>query len=100
MNLHKMMKQAQQMQAKVQAAQAQLEQEEEEGSSGGGAVVVRLNGKYEMRKITLDKSVVNADDAEMLEDLILAAYNDARKKVDALTKSKLDEATGGMKLPF
>ena len=100
MNIQKMLKQAQQMQAKVQAAQSELEAEEAQGSAGGGSVKLSLSGKYDLKSLNIDSSIIDADDKEMLEDLIIAAYNDAKQKVDVLTKSKMDDATGGMKLPF
>jgi hypothetical protein len=99
------MKQAQMMQKKMQEEQARLAEEEIEGISGGGVVKVVLDGKFSMRKISLDKSLLDSDDAEMLEDLIVAAYNDAKEKVDAKMNESMNALTGGMnlgglKLPF
>ncbi len=93
------------MQRKMQETQAKLGAEEREGTSGGNMVRVVLNGKSEMKSISIDKSLVNADDVEMLEDLILAAYNDAHQKIDAMMEEGMKEATngvglGGLKLPF
>jgi hypothetical protein len=105
LNIQGIMKQAQQMQRKMQETQAKLGQEEKEGTSGGNMVKVVLNGKSEMKKICIDKSLLNSEDVEMLEDLILAAYNDAHQKVDAMMEEGMKEATngvglGGLKLPF
>lgn len=74
LNIQGLMKQAQAMQKKMQEAQEKLAETEVNGTSGNGMVSVILNGKSEMKKITIDKSLVNADDTEMLEDLILVAY--------------------------
>lgn len=98
LNIQGLMKQAQMMQKKMQETQARLAQEEREGSSGNGVVKVVLNGRSEMKKISIDKSVVDPEDTEMLEDLILAAYNDAHAKVDAMQEEGMKEATGGVNL--
>ena len=103
LNIQGIMKQAQQMQRKMQETQAKLGQEVREGTSGGGLVKVVLNGKSEMQSINIDKTAL--DDAEMLEDLILAAYNDAHQKIDAMMEEGMKESTGGiglggLKLPF
>ena len=105
LNLQGMMKQAQQMQRRMQETQAKLGEQEREGTSGGNLVKVVLNGKSEMKSLSIDKSLVNADEVDMLEDLILAAYNDAHKKIDAMMDEGMKEATngiglGGLKLPF
>ena len=99
------MKQAQMMQKKMEEEQAKLAQEEIEGSSGGGMVKVVLNGKFDMKKLNIDKSLIDADESEVLEDLIVAAYNDAKNKVDAKMQDSMSAMTGGMnlgglKLPF
>ena len=95
MNIQGLMKQAQMMQKKMQEEQQRLEQEEFEGVSGGGMVKVVLSGKFEMKKINLDKSIVDPEDVEVLEDLIVAAYNDAKAKADDMKASKLG-AFGGL----
>ena len=105
LNIQGIMKQAQQMQRKMQETQAKLALEEKEGVSGGNLVKVVLNGKSEMKKISIDKSLMNAEEVDVLEDLILAAYNDAHQKVDAMMEEGMKEATngvglGGLKLPF
>ena len=79
-------------------AQAKLAEAEVEGMSANGAIKVVLNGKSEMKKISIDKSVVSEDDIEMLEDLILVAYNDAHNKVEALAEEGMKAATGGVNL--
>lgn len=105
MNIQGIMKQAQQMQKKMEEMQEKLAQEEIAGSSGGGMVKVTLNGKFEMKKLELDPSLINADEKDILEDLIIAAYNDAKNKVDAHMQDGVKDVTGGMnlgglKLPF
>ena len=99
MNIQKMMKQAQEMQNKMQQMQAQLEQEEAEGSSGGGAVKVRINGKNMMLNVSIDDSLMKVEEKEMLEDLLIAAYNDARGKIDATASDQMSKLTSGMQLP-
>ncbi|MBQ2883721.1 MAG: YbaB/EbfC family nucleoid-associated protein [Alphaproteobacteria bacterium] len=98
LNIQGLMKQAQVMQKKMQEAQAKLAEAEVEGNSANGAIKVVLNGKSEMKKISIDKSVVSEDDIEMLEDLILVAYNDAHSKVEAMAEAGMKEATGGVNL--
>ncbi len=100
MNIQKMLKQAQQMQAKMEVMQAELVQQEVEGTSGGGAVKVTLSGKHDMKSISIDESLVDKEEKEMLEDMIIAAFNDAKAKADALNADAMSDATGGMKLPF
>lgn len=99
MNIQKMMKQAQEMQRKIAEMQADLESREIEGSSGGGAVKIMMNGKGALLKVTLDPSVINADDKEMLEDMIIAAHNDAKDKIDQATADEMGKVTGGLNLP-
>jgi nucleoid-associated protein EbfC len=98
-NLGQMMKQAQQMQAKMAEMQAQLEQVEMTGVAGGGVVQVTLSGKGEMRAVKIDKSLLEPDDVEVLEDLILAAFNDGRAKVEAHMQEEMSKLTGGLDLP-
>lgn len=99
MNLQKMMKQAQEMQAKVAQMQAKIEAQESDGSAGGGMVSLRINGKHQMLKINIDQSLLKPDEKEMLEDLIIAAYSDARKKLDDASATEMNQLTGGMNLP-
>jgi len=99
MNIQKMMKQAQEMQQKIVDLQAKLETEETEGSSGGGMITVRLNGKGAMKKISIDKSLIDPNEKEMLEDLIIAAYNDAKTKVETNSSEQMTKIAGGLGLP-
>lgn len=94
-----MMKQVKQMQERMQTMQAELEQLEIEGQSGGGLVKVTLNGKGEMRKVQIDPSLIKPDEAEILEDLIVAATGDAKSKVEAKMQDKMAEVTGGLPIP-
>ena len=98
-NLGKMMKQAQEMQSKMALMQEELKKSEHMGTSGGGLVSVKLNGKFEMRALNIDPSIFSADDAEMVEDLIVAAFNDAKRKVDEFNKNEMAKLTGGIDLP-
>lgn len=98
-NLGQMMRQAQEMQERMQAMQQRLEEEEIAGASGGGMVAVTLNGKGQLKRVKIDPTLVNADDVEMLEDLIVAAFNDAKTKVEAMVAEKMSELTGGLNLP-
>lgn len=87
------------MQEKMQEMQAGLESHEISGSAGGGMVAVTLNGKGEMRRIKIDPSLVDPAEPEMLEDLIVAAHNDAKAKVEAHMQDEMSKLTGGLKLP-
>lgn len=98
-NLGQMMKQVQEMQAKMQEMQAGLGETELQGTSGGGMVNVTLNGHGEARSVSIDPSLLAEAEKEVLEDLLVAAFNDARGKVDAYAKEKTQEIMGGMQLP-
>jgi DNA-binding YbaB/EbfC family protein len=94
-----MMKKAQEMQAKMAEIQAQLEAATVEGSAGGGLVMVRLNGKGEMIHAEIDPSLLKAEEKEIVQDLLVAAHAEARKRVEALATEKMQEATAGLPLP-
>jgi nucleoid-associated protein EbfC len=98
-NLGQMMKQAQEMQARLQEMQEKLAGVEVTGSSGAGMVSVTLNGKGEMKKVKLDPQLFASADAEMTEDLIVAAFNDAKSKVEAHMADEMSKITGGLNLP-
>ena len=98
-NLGQMMKQAQEMQAKMAEMQEQLAEIEVTGASGGGMIRVTLNGKGEMRKVEIDPALVTSGEVEVLEDLIVAATNDAKVKVEVQAAQKMSELTGGLNLP-
>jgi DNA-binding YbaB/EbfC family protein len=98
-NIAGLMKQAQQMQSKMQEMQSKLEAMELEGEAGAGLVKVTLNGKGDMRRIKIDPKLVDPSDAEMLEDLIVAAHANARQKLEAATAAEMQKVTGGMQLP-
>jgi len=98
-NLGNLMKQAQQMQAKMEEMQASLAAIEMTGSSGGGMISVTVNGKGEVRRIKIDPSIVSKDDTEMLEDLLVAACNDAKAKAEAHVAQEMGKLTGGLNLP-
>lgn len=98
-NLGQMLKQVQDMQGKMQAMQESLAAAEVTGSSGAGMVAVTLNGRGEARKVAIDPSLLKAEEKEVLEDLVVAAINDARGKVDRMVKDKTAEIMGGLQLP-
>lgn len=96
MNIQQMMKQAQQMQDKLQRQMGEMVVE---GAAGGGMVTVTCNGHKAMRSIKIDPEAVSKDDVEMLQDLVLAAINDAHRKVDEALSQQMSALTGGMKIP-
>jgi DNA-binding YbaB/EbfC family protein len=98
-NIGQLMKQAQQMQAKMAEMQAQLEVVEMTGVAGGGMVQLTLNGKGDLKKIKIDKTLLDPEEIEVLEDLIVAAFNDARGKVSAHAEEEMQKLTGGLQLP-
>lgn len=100
MNYGNMMKQAQKMQADMEKAQQELEEASFEGKAGGGAVTTVFMGDYSMKSITLDKGLLEDGDAEMLQDLILTAVNEAIKQISDKKDDTLGKATGGMRMPF
>ncbi len=94
-----LMKQAQAMQAKMQDMQAEMERLEVEGQSGGGLVRVTLTAKGTMKGLAIDDSVMKPDEKEILEDLIVTAHEDARKKAERLMEEKMKAVTAGLPLP-
>jgi DNA-binding YbaB/EbfC family protein len=98
-NIGQMMKQAQEMQTKLQEMQARLADVELPGTSGGGMITVTLNGKGEMKKVRIDPKLFASADAQMVEDLIVAAFNDAKGKVEAHMQQEMSKITGGLNLP-
>lgn len=97
-NMGNMLKQAQQMQANMQRAQAEIAALEVTGEAGGGMAKIVMTGKHEVRRVVLDKTLPT-DDREMLEDLIAAAINDAVQKVEKVSQEKMSSVMGGMNLP-
>jgi nucleoid-associated protein EbfC len=98
-NLAGLMKQAQQMQSKMQEMQIKLESLEITGEAGAGLVKVTLNGKTDLRSIQIDPKLIDPADAEMLQDLIVAAHRDAKTKIEAVSAEEMQKVTGGMQLP-
>jgi DNA-binding YbaB/EbfC family protein len=95
----KMMKQLQQMQQKMLKAQEDLANEIVTGTAGGGAVTVQMNGHHELRGVKIDPDAVDPGDIEMLEDMVLTAFNDALEKAREVAQEKLGAVTGGMNIP-
>ena len=94
-----MMKQAAQLQTKMQELQAELDRIEVEGMAGGGMVAVRLTAKGEMKGVKIDDSLIKPNGKEILEDLLVAAYADARRKAEEVMQDKMKGLTGGLSLP-
>lgn len=105
-NFDQMMKQAQKLQGQLEEVQARIAETEMTGTSGAGMVQVTLNGRGEAKSVKIDKSLMDPNDVEVLEDLLVAALKDARQKIDAYSAEEMGKATqglplpGGMKLPF
>ncbi|MCR5508078.1 MAG: YbaB/EbfC family nucleoid-associated protein [Lachnospiraceae bacterium] len=97
-NMNNLMKQAQRMQKQMEESQKALEEKEFTAAAGGGAVEVTVSGKKEVTKVSLKEEVVDPDDIEMLEDLIMAAVNEALRKVEEESASSMSKLTGGMGL--
>src|SRR5512132_1681612 len=98
-NLGNMLKEAQKLQSRMAEMQAKLDTIEVAGAAGGGMVTVTLNGKGEMRKVKIDPSLVDPKEMEIIEDLVVAAFNDAKAKVEAHVQDEMSKLTGGMNLP-
>ena len=98
-NLAGLMKQASQMQSKMAEMQAKLDATEVDGEAGAGMVRVTLSGKSELKRVKLDPKLLDPAEAEMLEDLIVAAHADAKRKVEAIMADEMKNATGGLELP-
>jgi DNA-binding YbaB/EbfC family protein len=94
-----LMKQAQQLQARMQEMQAEIEAMEVDGVAGAGLVTVRMSAKGGLKAVRIDPSLCKPDEVEILEDLVMAAHNDARAKAEALVTEKMQSLTGGLPLP-
>jgi DNA-binding YbaB/EbfC family protein len=94
-----LMKQAAELKSKMEAMQAELERIEVEGTAGGGLVAVRLSGKGEMKGVRLDDSLFKPDQKEIVEDLLVAAHSDARRRLESTLQEKMQALTGGLPLP-
>jgi hypothetical protein len=94
-----LMKQAAELKSKMEAMQAELERIEVDGTAGGGLVTVRLSGKGEMKGVKIDDSLIKPEEKEIVEDLIVAAHADARRKAETLVQEKMKTVTGGLPLP-
>ena len=98
-NIMKMVKQAQQMQAKMAKLEEELAKEEFEVTSGGGAITVRMNGRQQVVKLTISEAALKDSDREMLEEMIMAAVNQAHEKASEVAKERIASITGGMNIP-
>jgi hypothetical protein len=98
-NLGNMLKEAQKLQSRMAEMQQKLAETEMTGAAGGGMVNVTLNGKGEMKKVKIDRSLVDPNEVEILEDLIVAACNDAKAKIDAHLQEEMGKLTGGLPMP-
>ena len=95
-DMQKQLRQLQQMQAEMEQKQAELEEKEITTTAGGGAIEVTVNGKKEITKLTIDKDVVDPDDVEMLQDLVIAAVNEAMRQIEELAESEMNSITGNL----
>lgn len=98
-NMQQLLRQAQKMQQDIARIQAELEEKEVEASSGGGMVTVVVTGKKKVKTIAIKPEAVDPDDVEMLQDLVLAAVNEAMAKAEAMAEQEMAKATGGMGMP-
>ena len=98
-NMNSMIRQAQKMQEDMAALQAELEEREYDVSAGGGMVQVKINGKREILSINVNPDIVDPDDVEMLQDILVAAVNEAIKRVDSTTEQEMQKITGGLGMP-
>lgn len=99
MNMQKMMKQVQKMQADMARIQEELGTKEVEASAGGGVVKVKFNGHQELLSVTIDPSVVDPDDVDMLQDLVMAAFNEGLRQSQEMAQQAMAQVTGGIKIP-
>lgn len=98
-NIQKQLQQMQAMQRQMEQMQAELEEKEITTTSGGGAVSVTVNGKKEILSLAIDKDVVDPDDVEMLQDLVVAAVNEAMRQIDEISNTEMGKLTGGLNIP-
>lgn len=98
-NMNNMMKQVKKMQEEMEKAQADIEEKEFESTSGGGVVSATVNGKKELVKLTINPDVIDPEDSEMLEDLVIAAVNDALNKANEYSSESMGKLTGGINIP-
>ncbi|MBQ9531197.1 MAG: YbaB/EbfC family nucleoid-associated protein [Eubacterium sp.] len=98
-NMQAMLKQAQKMQELIEQKKAELEEKEYVVSSGGGMVEVTMTGKHEVKAIGINPEVVDPEDVEMLEDMLVAALNEANRQIDEEAEREMDSATGGLNIP-
>src|SRR5436305_15044103 len=94
-----LMKQAAELQAKMQAMQAELDHSEVEGTAGGGAVTIKLTAKTELKSVAIDAALLKPEDKAIVEDLLVAAHADARRNAEVLLQEKMQQLTGGLPLP-
>lgn len=98
-NMNQMIKQAQKMQEEMKAKQEELEQQEFKTTSGGGMVEVTITGKKEIKNISIKPEIINPEDVEMLQDMIMAAVNEAIRKVEDISNSEMEKITGALNIP-
>lgn len=98
-NMQAMLKQAQKMQEQIESKQAELQEKEYVVSSGGGMVEITMTGKHEVKAIGINPEVVDPEDVEMLEDMLVAALNEAARQIDEESQRELDSVTGGLNIP-
>ena len=98
-NINNMMKQAQELQKKMSEAQKKVEELEAVGTSGGGLIKITIDGKNLVKSVNIDESLISKDEVEILEDLIVAAFNDGKEKIQRKIADEMSAVTGGLQLP-
>lgn len=98
--MNNLLQQAQRMQQAAERAQEEIKQSTFEATAGGGVVKVVVGGDHEIKSLEIDRSAVDPDDVEMLQDMIIAACNEAQRKLEDFSSAKMGQVTGGMKMPF
>jgi len=99
-NMGQLLQQAQKMQREVERVQEEIKNSKIDATSGGGVVKVTIDGNHELKSLTIDPKAVDPDDVEMLQDLIIAACNEASRKLEEYSTAKMNDVTGGVKMPF
>jgi len=99
MDMNKLMRQAQEMQKKLEAAQEKIKEMVVESSVGGGMVYLKMNGKFEVLELDIKEEVINPQEKDILKDLIISAFNQAKKKAEEMSSEELQKITGGLNIP-
>lgn len=99
MDMNRLMKQAQEMQKKLEAAQEKIKDMEVESSVGGGMITLKMNGRFEILDMEINEEIINPKEKDILKDLLISAFNQARKKAEEMSSEEIQKITGGMNIP-